>query len=146
MLTYRFGGHSAPYPAVSLAGHRSPWARSGHWVQAPGWRLYAPCLVLPSPPAPSALCSGAGPARDDSGTSPRPTSLHSLHRFAGHRSRPGKEEADFWAEFYTSKEAKNLPAARVGGAAGRDADHPGDRRHHLPGAVLLPPARRGQRR
>lgn len=75
---------------------------------------------------------------------PSPTCLLSVHRFARHRSRPGKEETDFRAKLHTSKETKNLPAAGVGSTTGRDAHHPGDRGHHLPGTVLLPPTRREQ--
>lgn len=84
------------------------------------------------------VCVSPGPSR--------PTSLHSVHRSARYCSGPGKEKADFWTKLYTSKEAKNLPAARVGSAARRDADHPGNRGHHLLGALLLPPAWREQRR
>lgn len=82
------------------------------------------------------MCVSPGPSR--------PTSLHCVHRFAGHRFRPRKEKADFWAKLHTSKEAKNLPAARVGSAARCNAHHPGNRGHHLPGALLLPPAWREQ--
>lgn len=71
---------------------------------------------------------------------PRPTLPNSVLRFAGYCSRPGKKKADFWAKLYTSKEAKNLPAACVGSTAGRDSHHPGNRGHHLPRTVLLPPA------
>lgn len=94
-------------------------------------------LCLPAP-------SSAPSDRHASLLAPSPTCLPSVHRFAGHRSRPGKEETDFWAKLHTSKETKNLPAAGVGSATGRDTHHPGDCSHHLPGTVLLPPTGREQ--
>ncbi|CAM5131705.1 unnamed protein product, partial [Natator depressus] len=66
-------------------------------------------------------------------------------RPVGQRGRPGEATADLRPELHPAQAAQDLPAAGVGGSAGRDPDHPGDRGHHLPGAVLLRPARRGER-
>lgn len=143
-----WGGYYSPHRMVSLAFHNSPlWARSECW--APGSWLVPASFLLCAPPS---LCFTMGPAPfrtvprklSVSPRPPRPTFLHCVHRFAGHRSRSGKEKADFWAKLYTSKEAKNLPAAGVGGTTRCDADHSGNRSHHLPGAVLLPPTWREQ--
>lgn len=111
-------------PPFRTLSHLEHWA-----LRTNTWKVL-PCL-------PVSLLSSQGQACISPG--PSPTCLPSVHRFAGHRSRLGKEETDFWAKLHTSKETKNLPAAGVGSATGRDTHHPGDCSHHLPGTVLLPP-------
>lgn len=58
----------------------------------------------------------------------------------------GQEKRNIWWKPDTSKEAKNLPAAGMGGPAGRHPHHSGARCPDLPGTLFLPPSRREHRR
>lgn len=57
---------------------------------------------------------------------------------------PGAPAAGVWPQRDPPEEAKNLCAVSVGGAAGRDAHHPGSGRHRFAWPFFLPTAARRQ--
>lgn len=74
------------------------------------------------------------------------SSLCTTCRSCRHSVWPGQKKRNIWKKPDTSKEAKNLPAAGMGGPAGCHSHHPGDCCPDFTGPLFLPPSRRSGRR